>query len=193
MQVTINQRATECLYDKLDEGEKLTMSVFVLSGSELKATAIMEGPVAPPTANTAKELQDAIDKFRNDDHYGKFISTTEVVDFEHLKPEVFDDDDDDYEDDDDDDDAESSDEAKRRKRDIRMKRAREARQKRERQRREREKDVRSEGEPFQKTLQAKAPGWYRLCVRGTWYQVSVSFSCNSRVASKKSHSVFLSS
>eukprot|EP00957_Ditylum_brightwellii_P093615 7128786-Ditylum_brightwellii.AAC.1 len=44
MLYSINQRNTECLYDKVDAGEHMTMSVFVTTGQELRATAILEGP-----------------------------------------------------------------------------------------------------------------------------------------------------
>ncbi|OEU18649.1 hypothetical protein FRACYDRAFT_236928 [Fragilariopsis cylindrus CCMP1102] len=56
MQVTINQRQAECLHEKLDEGEKVTVSVFILSGSQLKATWSVEGPIADLDVDSGLEL-----------------------------------------------------------------------------------------------------------------------------------------
>ena len=36
-------------------------------------------------------------------------------------------------------------------------------------------NFRMEGEPHHKTVQVVAPGWYRACVVGSWYQVRYVF------------------
>jgi hypothetical protein len=51
------------------------------------------------------------------------------------------------------------------------KRILEKQQARERHMRVQKNKVRDEGDPFVKTIRAHAGGWYRLCVKGTWYQV----------------------
>lgn len=45
---TIQSGQEECLYERITErNEHLTSSVFVLSGEELQAAIVFEGPVAP--------------------------------------------------------------------------------------------------------------------------------------------------
>lgn len=173
MQVTINQRSTECIYDKLELDESVTMSVFILSGAELRGTAILEGPIAPPEANTGKELQDSLDEFQKGKKFGKLTVINENVDFEHLQPQVPDDDGR-MDDDDDGDTRPLTGDERRKRNEKRREKAREMRKQQEKKRLEREKVIRDEGQPVQKTVQAKAAGWYRLCVRATWYQVSGS-------------------
>uniref|UniRef100_A0A7S1UYI4 Peptidylprolyl isomerase n=1 Tax=Grammatophora oceanica TaxID=210454 RepID=A0A7S1UYI4_9STRA len=190
MQVNVNQRATECLYEKVDAGEAVTMSVFLLSGSELKATVYIEGPIAPPGVNSGLELQTSINEYNTGQRFGQVVKEQFVVDMEHLQatPEAEEIKDDDdafkYDDDDDDDDAtEKSEqdlekarkrmEEKRRRAQIARQKAREMRRKREQQRKERAAKIREEGEPVQKTITAKTDGWYRACIMGSWFQVSV--------------------
>mmetsp|Transcript_17726 Transcript_17726/g.21251 ORF Transcript_17726/g.21251 Transcript_17726/m.21251 type:complete len:299 (+) Transcript_17726:2-898(+) len=170
MQVVINQRATECMYEKVDKDESVTMSVFILSGAELKATASLEGPVAPSEANSGRELQEALNKFHSGERFGKFVTIHENVDFEHLQPQPIDVDLPTLEDDDDRTDL--TPEQRRKKNEKRRERAREMRKRMEKMRLEREKSFRDEGDPIQRTLKAKTAGWYRMCVRGTWHQIT---------------------
>lgn len=171
------------------------MSVFILSGAELRATMNLEGPIAPMTITSGAELQQSIDTFASVNDHAEYSIVQEVVDFEHIQTQTVteDDDDDDFHD------AESGDdgvpegedvnseaflakqEQRRQQAQLARTRAREARRKRDHMRQETQKNVRDEGEPFQRTLKAKADGWYRACVRGTWYQVrfvNALFACN---------------
>mmetsp|Transcript_41016 Transcript_41016/g.123783 ORF Transcript_41016/g.123783 Transcript_41016/m.123783 type:complete len:270 (-) Transcript_41016:719-1528(-) len=187
MQYTIAQRATECLYEKLDANEKVTMSVFITGGSELKGTAIFEGPIAPPAAETGKDIQDGLTKYQMGERYGTGpkgrmgnIMEENVVNFEEAE-DWDDDDDDDWDDDDDvdDDDVADDDEdmadmtpqqklQRKRRIEAYKKRREEARKKRMARR---QKSRPTEGEPHQKTYVAKNAGWYRACMRASWYQV----------------------
>jgi len=108
LQVTINQRQSECLYEILNKGESVTVSVFVLSGNQLKATYSLEGPIADVDVKSGTELYT-----KGEEHPpGKRntnLAVTQEVDFEHLMDEI--DDDDQYDDDDNDDDDEYNDDA----------------------------------------------------------------------------------
>lgn len=144
------------------------MSVFILSGAELKASSTLEGPVAPPEVDSGSALLEATERFRRGERFGELTFVEEVVDFEHLQTSI----EEDYEVEDEEEAPEGEDLVARK---ARIQRNRE----RARQRREKElarkdkvqKKIRSVGEPYQVTMQAKAAGWYRACVRGTWYQV----------------------
>jgi hypothetical protein len=206
MQVTVNQRSSECLYDKLDEGyvailtlvvfelvlrlicvssflsicrEKVTMSVFILSGPSLKATAMLQGPVSPPDVNTGKELFDDAEKWESNKD-GTDINFEHVLDFEHLKSQL-------SESDEDDDEEINTPVVKEKPLDPNDPEATEKRRKRREKQREvflatkakrdqkrllQQKKIRKDGAPFMHTVTAPAAGWYRVCVHGTFYQVS---------------------
>ena len=171
------------------------MSVFILSGAELRATMNLEGPIAPMSINSGAELQQAIDTFASAIDHTDYSIVQEVVDFEHIQIQAVteEDDDDDFHAVETGDDGvpEGEDvnseaflakqEQRRQQAQLARTRAREARRKRDQMREETQRKVRDEGEPFQRTLKAKADGWYRACVRGTWYQVrcvNSSSACN---------------
>jgi hypothetical protein len=160
------------------------MSVFILSGAELRATMTMEGPVAPMSVKTGAELQRAMDAYTGNHDYGVHQFVQDVVDFEHLQAHsalLLEEDDDDLDTNEGDDTIEGMDmnstdfqiklEERRRRAQLAHARAREARKRREQIREETHKKVREEGEPFEATFKAESPGWYRACVKGTWYQV----------------------
>jgi len=216
LQVNVNQRASECLYDQLEEGcvtirssgrvldviifhdllflfangtgcasfsfllllfssrESVTMSVFILAGSELKATITFDGPIPEDERNkidSGTALQAAIKKLDHGyDKHQNSISVSEVVDFEHLNL---------GEDEDDDEDATKDEipedetvEQRRERRAQQRRKALEARQRKDQRKIKQRQKVREEGEPFQKTVKAPADGWYRYCVKATWYQVT---------------------
>ena len=150
------------------------MSVFILSGPALRATVSLDGPLAPPTVDSGKELLDAGEKFKvkSDE-----IGYTKVVDFEHLHDED-DDDDDDVEEEEPEaispDDPDAT-EKRRERREKQRQAFIEAKKKREEKRLLQQKKVRDDGEPFVYTAVAPRDGWYRVCVQGTWYQVSSFF------------------
>uniref|UniRef100_A0A7S1ZGG6 GOLD domain-containing protein n=1 Tax=Trieres chinensis TaxID=1514140 RepID=A0A7S1ZGG6_TRICV len=193
MQYVVPQRGTECLYEKLEKDEHATLSVFIVQGAELRGTATVEGPVAPEGVEGARELQDHLRRYQAGERFGdgnkgrsNIVYAEQVVDFER---EDFDDDDDDFDDDDDyddddDDEIEFDDKMTDQEKENFMKRAQDRRKRRteERKRRvelrkkkkeERAKRARpTEGEPFQKTFKATKSGWYRACVRGSWYQIT---------------------
>jgi len=197
LQYTIAQRATECLYDTLDADEHVTLSVFITSGAELKATAIFEGPVAPPDATSGVDIQNFVKKYQMGHRFGSGskgkegnIREERTIDFE---TDDWDDDDDSSDDDDsfdddefdDDDFLDDDDVAERRKEAAKTKSAKERQEEREKRRKERRKkdeerraqrvkkhNRASEGEADQETYKAEVAGWYRACVRGTWALVS---------------------
>lgn len=143
------------------------MSVFILSGPELKAMATLEGPVAAADVDSGTQLIEATEKFRRGERFGEHTISESVVDFEHLQVSVESEDEEEEEDIPDNEDA-----AARRDRLQRQRQKAKARKEREQQRQqETRENVRNAGEPFQTTIKAKSAGWYRACVRGTWYQV----------------------
>ena len=159
--------------------EAFTASVFILSGPQLRATLTIDGPISEADVESGIELQQKVDQWPGAKKIPpeNYIVFSEEVNFEDLRPE-FDDDDDDAVDDDAED-EESLDEndpdyaAKRKERRERQ-RAKflAAKEKRERQRAMEQEAVREDGEPQQITMKAPTAGWYRVCVQGTWYQVS---------------------
>jgi len=192
VQMTVNQRSTECLYEQLNEGyelkshdallalcsspslflhrESATISLFILSGPELKATAQFAGPVAPSDIDSGTALEQLAQKFdeKPKKKRGKAIDFSQVVNFEHLnKMSAEDEDEEEEEEVPEDESAED-----RRARLARQrKKALEARQRREKEKVDQRKRVRETGEPFQKTFKAPANGWYRYCVVASWHQV----------------------
>jgi len=184
MQVTINQRQSECLYENLNKGESVTVSVFILSGNMLKAAYTLDGPIAELGAESGLELYNGGREFTNDKGKRQ-LALSETVDFEHLMDEVDDDDDHiDDDDDDDDDDAVDDDvktiekddpnaEKKRRERRERQrKKFLEAKKKREEKKLAQLKKIRQDGEPISITKKAPESGWYEFCVTAKWNQVS---------------------
>lgn len=150
------------------------MSLFILAGSELKATATLEGPI--PEAGDSKidsgmALQAAIKQLESG-HYKQpnSLSISETVDFEHLNlpPES----EDEAEAVSEDIPEEETPEQRRDRRARQRKKALEARQRKDALKLKQRQKVRAEGEPWQYTVKAPVAGWYRYCVRGTWYQVT---------------------
>eukprot|EP00339_Tiarina_fusa_P001948 CAMPEP_0117075412 /NCGR_PEP_ID=MMETSP0472-20121206/53167_1 /TAXON_ID=693140 ORGANISM="Tiarina fusus, Strain LIS" /NCGR_SAMPLE_ID=MMETSP0472 /ASSEMBLY_ACC=CAM_ASM_000603 /LENGTH=300 /DNA_ID=CAMNT_0004800905 /DNA_START=101 /DNA_END=1001 /DNA_ORIENTATION=- len=168
MQVTVNQRQNECLYDKLEEGEYVTMSVFLLSGANLKATATLEGPIAPNDVSSALELYEGGEQFSANGEQ-EVVRFKTVVDFEHLSTGTGDDDEEDEEP------IDAKDPDALEKRRQRREKQREAfllaKQKREEKRILQQKKLREDGEPFQYTTKATKAGWYKACVQATFTQV----------------------
>ena len=145
------------------------MSVFILSGPELKASSTLEGPVAPPDVDSGKALLDATERFRRGERFGQHTIEESVVDFEHLQASFESEEEEEAVEEEI---PENEDAAARRDRIQRQREKARERRQREQQRQEKtQKKIRSAGEPFQTTTQAKSAGWFRACVRGTWYQV----------------------
>ena len=148
------------------------MSVFILSGPELKAMATLEGPVAPVDVDSGSALLDATERFRRGERFGEHTIEESEVDFEHLQASFESEEDEDEEEEI----PENEDAAGRRERVQRARaKARERRQREQQRLEATQQKIRSAGEPFQTTIRAKSAGWYRACVRGTWYQVSANF------------------
>jgi len=163
--------------------ESVTVSVFVLSGSQLKATYSLEGPVASLDVDSGIDLYTKAQEFAVDRRNRRQLSFSQEVDFEHLMDEI--DDDDEFIDDDDDDDEfdddkpiESNDpdaeKKKRERRERQRKKFLELKKKRDKKQVETMKKLRQDGEPILKTNKAPAAGWYRMCVTSNWNQVSKS-------------------
>jgi hypothetical protein len=152
------------------------MSVFILSGAELKATATLEGPVAPPDVDLGTTLMEATERFRRGERFGDHMIVEEVVDFEHLQEEIKEDD---VEEDEEEPPEGEDPEARRARIQKNRERIKQRRQKELARKEKVQQKVRSAGEPYQVTMQAKSAGWYRACVRGTWYQVRTNWRVES--------------
>lgn len=150
------------------------MSVFILAGSELKATATFEGPIPEDSKNpinSGMALQEALKELDSGRHKrDRSISISEVVDFEHLN--LGDSEDEDLEQMAEEIPEDETPEQRRERRARQRKKALEARQRKDAMKLKQRQKVRAEGEPWQYTLKAPAKGWYRYCVKATWYQVT---------------------
>lgn len=153
------------------------MTVFVTSGAELRATVTLEGPVAPLSAKTGKEISTATRSYKHGTRFSHKISSdippddvherhemideagnlyhVEPLDFEHTDNEN---DEEEFEDDDDhwafDDQGLEDVET-----DIKSHPMRDLRD-------------RVEGDPWEITVQVMSDGWYRGCVTGSWYRIA---------------------
>eukprot|EP00980_Cylindrotheca_fusiformis_P021386 scaffold8259_cov143-Cylindrotheca_fusiformis.AAC.4 len=159
MQMNIPFGTTDCLYETLNEGERVTVSVFVLSGSPLQATTIVEGPVAPLGADAdMTQFQLAIQEFEKNPsaQYTSedYIREIYVVDFEHLQSL-------DYEDDD----VPPPKVPDSLDRKEVMARYEQAKQRREKAVREGKKQSLMEGDPNLFTNAVPKAGWYRACIK----------------------------
>lgn len=152
--------------------ESITMSLFILAGPELKATIEFDGPL-PEDSETKIDsglaMQNAIKRLDQGYHdKEKYLHHEEMVDFEHLnlgEEEDEEEEDEEYR-------ENESLEERRERRARQRKKALEARQRREQHKIKQRQRVRQEGEPFQKTIKVEHAGWYRYCVKGSYYQVT---------------------
>jgi len=201
MIITVNPHSKECLFDYVDEGESITVSIFILSGAELKGGLSLEGPLSRNSGDdlsSGVELQQITDSY---DHHGSgnrlFRNIIEDVNFERMLSNEaagsYDDDDDGYgraddddlnlwlqEDDEHMDDDEILAEKRRSQMLQRRKRAMEARKRALEARHRREERMKAnnivkDGEPIQRTIKADLSGWYRACLRGSWYRITAEF------------------
>jgi hypothetical protein len=180
--ITVNHNSKECLYDMLEKGEKVTISLFILSGAELKGGLLLEGPVALSNATSGADVLDMVDIHEKGRlKWGPYIKIEEDVNFEQVIPDfssedtVRDDDDDNLWKQMDDDKLSTEEIARRleeRKKHAQLARQRAMEARRSRVERIRQKGIRVDGEPVQRTLTAESTGWYRACVKGNWYQIT---------------------
>lgn len=143
------------------------MEVFVLAGSELKATVGFAGPIAAYDMESPVDLVNGMELVDRGSH--KEMHYSEVVDFEHLnlgEPEMEDLSEDEAPED------ETADQ-RRERRAKQRKQALEARQRRERQKVLQKNKVREDGEPFLKTVAVEKAGWYAFCVLSPGYALTV--------------------
>lgn len=149
----------------------MTISAFVLSGSSLKATLTLDGPLTSTDISSGNELYKASETFsgRGED----YITYSEVVDFEHFAPPEEEDDDRVQEEEEPPIDINDPDAAQKRKerRERQRKKFLEAKAKRDKRRLDIQKKIRQEGDPVIYTTKAVTSGWYKMCVQATWYQV----------------------
>lgn len=156
--------------------ESVTVSVFVLTGSQLKATVSLEGPFANDDVESGAELHKKVTEFENGNKPNGHLSFSEVVDFEHLNEDIPDDDEAGEENDDilktpiDPNDPDA-DKKRRERRERQRQKFLEEKQKREDRKMAQLKKVRQDGEPFVHTVKAPRDGWYRMCVTSPWNQV----------------------
>lgn len=160
--------------------ESVTLSVFVLSGSQLKASVSLEGPLADASVDSGVELHAKIIEYTNGQNKppaDQRIDFSEVVDFEHLNESIPNDDrpvpdDDELKTPIDPDDPDLD--AKRRERREKQRvKFLEQKEKREARKLAQVQKVRQDGEPFVHTIKAPVAGWYRACVTSSWNQVVV--------------------
>lgn len=158
------------------QSETFTLSAIVLSGSSLKATMTLDGPIAPINVETGLELFTASESFHP--HGEESISYSAVIDFEHLAPAP-EEEEDIMAQTDDEGPLDPNDPDIVQKRKARRERQREkfleAKAKRDSRKLEQQEKVRQDGEPAIYSAKAPAEGWYRMCVLATWYQVSPAF------------------
>lgn len=166
--------------------ESVTISVFVLTGSQLKATVTLEGPFASPDVDTGVELHKRLTEFENGRKPNGHLSFNQVVDFEHLNEDIPDDDEAGQENDDilktpiDPNDPDA-DRKRRERRERQRQKFLEEKQKREERKMAQLKKVRQDGEPFVHTAKVPIDGWYRMCVTSSWNQVSTLQKGTTRV------------
>ena len=149
------------------------MSVFILSGDELKASIRLEGPIAGANVDDPEELYRLDQAFKA---RGAPLNINEVVDFEHMNEN---DDEEDSESEDEepiDPDDPDANEKKRARRQRQREKFLEVKRKKEQKRILQHKRIRKDGEPFVVTTRAPEAGWYRACIEGTWHQVRSSLT-----------------
>ena len=154
-----------------------TVSLFILSGTELRAAITIDGPL-PEEEPIRSGLQlltasQKVDQGLFGRHGDDVIRERDDVDFEHLNIG-----DDGYGEEDESVEEEipenESIDERRARRARQRKKALEQRQRRDQRRMDQRDHVKDEGEPYQITFKGKAAGWYRYCVKGTtWHQVNV--------------------
>ncbi len=146
--------------------------------------------MAPKEVTTGADIQMNIDRYNRGERIGSAMSYETLVDFEHMDGLEIEEEDEEpvvmqvLEDDADFNIPENETEEQRQKREEKQRQRREdyhkrlleARKKREekleKRRQEQQKMQKpEEGKPFQHTVEVKQGGWYRYCVKGTWYQV----------------------
>lgn len=197
LQMTVDYRATECYYEKLRQGDQGTFSVLITDGDSLRANFMLEGPFATSDVDSTQDLVHAEYAFvKRGYRWTEHTMHRGIIDFEHLQiPELADIEDrfneqiDDIEDEEYDDDDDSIWESlseeetkklmaeKRRKNIERHRRIETARREKEKLLEERAKHlskrVKAEGEPHEKTVDAKADGWYRACIMASFNKITI--------------------
>jgi hypothetical protein len=84
--ITVNHNSKECLYDRLEEGEKVTLSIFILSGAELKGAR--RASFSPDNITSGLDLQAVIDHHYHRKTTGRgFQKIEEDVNFERILSE----------------------------------------------------------------------------------------------------------
>ena len=149
------------------------MSAFILGGSKLQAHIAVDGPVAPPDADTGLAIYESAIKHDHGETFGEQTQFKFHANFEDLN--VVEDDNVAEEDDaisDKPKEGETPEEQRARRAQERRK-ALEARQREEQLKQSQKKKIRNEGKPFQKTFKAKADGWYQFCVEADVSKVTV--------------------
>lgn len=174
MQVVITQNANECLFERLNSGESVTFSTFILSGSELRASVLFDGPLPEPNDGKGIESGAALEHAVREMESGViahnlYQHSNDPVDFEHLNIGE----DDEYKFDKNvDNGEEETAEQRRERRNTQRKKALESRQRQEKRKVQQRQKIRHEGEPYQRTIAVPLQGWYRFCVQATWNQVT---------------------
>ena len=147
------------------------MAIFVLSGTDLQAQWTIDGPVAPATVRSGKDLYKHIllyDKNSQHQHsqHSEIIHQTGNVNFEHYNLlesadlEA-------YEEEDQEQYEQETPEQRKERKNKQRKQLLEIRKKIEDSKYEQHKHVKSNADPHLTTIQATAQGWYRFCLKAT--------------------------
>mmetsp|Transcript_24115 Transcript_24115/g.35738 ORF Transcript_24115/g.35738 Transcript_24115/m.35738 type:complete len:341 (-) Transcript_24115:233-1255(-) len=194
-QMTVDHRATECFYEKMNLGDSGTLSVLITDGDSLRANFMLEGPFARSDVDTTQNIVRAeYDFVKKGNRWTEHTMDRGIIDFEHLQiPEWADIEErfnreieqQHYDDDDSiwnglsEEETKKLMEDKRRQNIERHRRIETARRDKEKLLEERakhlSKKVKAEGEPREKTIYAKADGWYRACVMASFNKITVEF------------------
>lgn len=154
--------------------EAFTISAFILGGSTLQAEVHVDGPVAPPDADTGLAILDAVEKYDRGHVYGEKIKSSFHADFENLNG--LEDGSINTEEDEEPDEKprdNETEEEQRARRTKERRKALEARQREERMKQKQKSKIRNEGEPVQKSFRAKSDGWYQLCVEAHASKITI--------------------
>lgn len=192
-----------CIYEKLEGGEFLTFSVLINGGNELRCTVSLEGPVAPADEDSSTEINLSLRKYGQGQKFGSINQSKRERGFdrsgnfyarEYINSEA------DY--------SVYDDYNYNRDKD---KRNRKRNQSADIKNRNRDKDKHSQkpnksseikkesksksknkgqGDPWLKTVQILAPGWYKGCVFGNRHQISAEMDLRKSSEYGLSHETF---
>jgi len=190
----------ECFFERLDANEHMTVSVFILSGAQLRGSVSIQGPVSLLNAENSQHLspnQAIWTNVQRYDHGTRFaankndeIHFEDQLDFEAILSKERPDYDDFLEDEDDkypqmyheivgDDETIKAEEKADREKKFEAYKKRMLDQKKQRKQKQEgyvpSAGIGREGDPWQRTFQVKQPGYYRACISSAWHPVNILY------------------